>query len=183
MGGMIVQLAAATYPEKVLSVVSFMSTTNEPSLPGPTLNVLLYLLTVSETTKEGAIRERVKFMKMIGSPGYPRSDEMHLEYARKSIERSFRPKAGLLHKIAVLATGGFADRSATIQAPTLIIHGDQDPLVRVQGGKACAKVIPNAKLKIIEGMGHNFPDELVLEFARMMISHMAEATPLKQKAA
>jgi len=183
MGGMIVQLLAATYPERALSLTSFMSTTNEPNLPGPKLSVLLSLAIPVENTKEAALKARLKFTRMVGSPGFERSAEKHLENAINNIERAYRPKAGLLHKVAVMATGGFENKLEKVAVPALIIHGDADPLVRPEGGRASAAAIPDAKLKVIKGMGHNFPDELVTVFTQMMIDHMKQSETADKKAA
>ncbi len=61
--------------------------------------------------------------------------------------------------VAILANGNRKPKLGSIKVPTLVIHGGDDPLVPVEGGKETAESIPGAELVIIEGMGHSLPPE------------------------
>ena len=181
MGGMIAQLAAAHHQHKVCSLTSIMSSTNERHLPGPRWDLLLAFITSPKGSSEEAIVEaNVHVFDKLQSPKYRVHKDVLAFYTRKAIDRARRPMAGPMHRMAIMATGGFAHRLANITAPTLIIHGDSDPLVRHQGGIHSAKSIPNASLEIIRGMGHDLPPGLVGKLTDMIATHIGEAEPEKE---
>lgn len=176
MGGMIAQLAAAEYPHRVLSLTSIMSNTNEPHLPTPDLRVLFHLAGVTGekvVDSASAVRNRMTLWRKIRSPGFMTDSELVAERAESNYLRSFRPEGAARHSMAVMATGGFSSRLKNIVAPTLVIHGNSDPLVPMAGGLDSARAIPGAQLKIIEGMGHELPDALSEHFA-LLISKNAQ---------
>ncbi|MCP5160738.1 MAG: alpha/beta hydrolase [Hahellaceae bacterium] len=174
MGGMIAQIASGLYPQRVQSLTSIMSTTNERRLPGPKLNVLMHMSkTGANPTRESVIERSIKFFNMVGSPAYPSPDQRRADMAGAAFDRAYRPEGVLRQMHGILATGGFSDISASIKAPTLIIHGKEDPLVRPEAGRRCAKVIPNARLQLYKGMGHDFPAPLFPEWAELIAQNAA----------
>ena len=176
MGGMIAQLVAATYPERVLSLTSIMSSPNEPSLPKPTPRVLLQLMKpLPGMDPDKLATANADMWTLIGSPAYPTPRDELIASTHRVLARGMS-EAGLAHHLmAILATGGFADRLPKVRAPTLILHGSADPLVRVQGGALSAQLIPKARLRVIRGMGHDFPAQLVPTLASAISSHLTHA--------
>jgi len=175
MGGMISQLVAANFPERCLSLTSIMSTTGNPALPAADWRVSKQLISRPQSLNEEAIvAHGIKTWRIIGSPDFPASDEE----LRLKILRSFRrcsyPK-GFRHQMAaIIKTGDRRELLNKISAPTLVIHGKQDVLVPMQGGVDTANNIKGARLKLIEGMGHDFPAQLQPRIARMICKHIEE---------
>lgn len=178
LGGMIAQLATASHPNRVLSLISFMSSTNEPNIPLPDRQVLLHLLGITGTKivdVETAAQRRIEFWRMIKSPNYLLDEEAVKQKARDYYNRAHRPKAGTLHNLAAIKTGGLVKYIVNIKAPTLVIHGDIDRLVSVKGGYESAKHIPNAELEIIEGLGHELPEPACPMLVELMAGHIHKA--------
>ena len=166
MGGMIAQLVAATYPDRTLSLTSIMSTTGNPAVP-PARPEIMGVLTNRPAGNDPA--EITAFManaaRMIGSPAYPADEARLRARVRADFERSYSPAGYLRQMAAIIASGDRRPKLAAITAPTLVIHGDADPLVPVEGGRDTADTISGATLKIIAGMGHDLPLQLVNEIA------------------
>jgi pimeloyl-ACP methyl ester carboxylesterase len=175
MGGMIAQTMAIERPRRVRSLVSMMSNTGNRWSGQPALKTYGLLLSRPLGGRQKAIEQAVKTFKLIGSPGYP-MDEAHLrEIAGRSYDRGHDQVAVLRQLHAVSASG---DRTADlhgVRAPTTVIHGDSDPLVRPSGGKATAKAIPGARLRLIEGMGHDLPRDLWPTFVEEIAANTARA--------
>ena len=162
MGGMIAQLIAADYPARTLSLTSIMSTTGNPTLP-PAKPEAMAVLTNRPPSPDLAtmIDFGVAAARIVGSPGYPQDEQRLLTRVKADFERSFAPTGFGRHIAAVVATGDRRAKLATVTAPTLVIHGDADPLVPVEGGHDTAANIKGAELLIIPGMGHDLPLQLV----------------------
>ncbi|MEP7154257.1 MAG: alpha/beta hydrolase [Betaproteobacteria bacterium] len=182
MGGMIAQNLAAQYPERVASLTSIMSTTGRRSLPRPDWRVSRALLEppAKKGDTEGAVQRMMKVLATIGSRTYP-ADKAHLRaVCERHILRSNYPAGGARQLMAIAASG---DRTATVRritAPTLVIHGDQDPLVLPACGRETAHVIHQAggkvRLSIVEGMGHDMPVPLLPKIAEEIIAHCRSAS-------
>ena len=178
MGGMIAQHIAFSHPEKVLSLTSIMSTTGNPRLPAAQKEALAVLTKRPASMEEGVLVDHgVKIGRTIGSPGYP-SDESRLRAnVTRDVRRSLYP-AGMPRQLAaIVADGCRRKRLAGVIAPTLVIHGEGDPLVPVEGGRDTAAHIRGAKLKTIPGMGHDLPLALVDEIADAIAAHAHAAAP------
>lgn len=174
MGGMISQIVSASYPDRIRSLTSIMSTTNSPRLPGPKLKVLLHMSQAGVShSRNDVVARSVKLFKMIGSPGWPTPDEQRREFAGRAFDRAYRPGGLLRQTHAIMATGSFEDLLPQIKAPTQVIHGFEDALVRVAGGKRSAKLIPGARLELIRGMGHDFPTGLTPRWADLIQANAA----------
>ena len=162
MGGMIAQLVAMNYPERVLSLTSIMSTTGNPSLPQAKPEAMAVLTGRPTTPDANAIVEfGVKAARVIGSPAYPAAEERLRTRVKSDFERSFSPFGAARQMAAIMAGGDRTARLAAVRAPTLVIHGEADPLVPLEGGKATAASISGAELLTIAGMGHDLPLQLV----------------------
>ena len=157
MGGMIAQQIAAHHADRALSLTSIMSSTGNPRLPRPSREVVQALLGRPDNPRDvqSIVDHYVKLFGIIGSPGFPIEATELRQRLETSVRRSHYPAGTARQLLAIVASG---DRSAllkTIRAPTLVIHGDQDPLVPLAAGKDTAAKIPRAKLTIIRGMGHD----------------------------
>lgn len=175
MGGMISQIVAARYPQRVLSLNSIMSSTNDPSLPGARFDVLLRLsgLTPRPKTRDAVIKRSIDMLGRIGSPGYPTPVEYRAGLAGRAYDRAFRPAATLRQTHAIVATGSFEDLLPGITAPTQVIHGLADPLLRPACGRASARAIPHARLELIPGMGHDLAPSLMPKWSELIAGNAA----------
>lgn len=176
MGGMIAQLFAANYPERTLSLTSIMSNAGSPA-PAAQPNVALLDVRPPDpaTDFEGFIAAGVAHNHAIGSPGYPWDEAFIRQRGIDEYRRAYHP-AGVAHqRAAIAASGDRRPKLATITAPTVVMHGADDPLVPVAGGKETADNIPGAELVIVPGMGHNLPPSLYDTFARTIWRAVARA--------
>lgn len=160
MGGMIAQCVALRAPQRVKSLISMMSTTGERDLPTPTPEALAVIAQPQVSTREGAIERGLSVFRVIGSPAYPMDESFMRERAELQYDRGYNPDGMMRQFAAILAQAGRRERLAALQVPTLVIHGEADPLVPVECGKATAAAIPGAELLLFEGMGHDQPREL-----------------------
>jgi pimeloyl-ACP methyl ester carboxylesterase len=157
MGGMIGQLLAAEHPEAVRSLVSIMSSTGNRWRGQPALAVYRYLLQAPPRDREGYIDRAAAVFGLVGSTGFERDEQYIRERAARSYDRGYDVRAGGRQLGAIIASGDRTNALKRITAPTLVIHGTVDKMVRPSGGKATAKAIPGARLVMIEGMGHDLP--------------------------
>jgi pimeloyl-ACP methyl ester carboxylesterase len=157
MGGMIGQTLAAEHPEAVRSLTSIMSTTGSRWHGQPALSVYRYLLRPPPRDREGYIERSAEVFGLVGSTGFDRDDQYIRERAAISYDRGFDVRAGGRQLGAIIASGDRTERLRRIKAPTLVIHGTVDKMVRPSGGRATAKAIPGARLMMVEGMGHDLP--------------------------
>lgn len=163
LGGMVAQLVAADHPEHTLSLTSIMSTTGNRALPPASPEAMAVLNDRGPDPLvdfEGYLDRGVKSAVVIGSPGYPPQPEETRARLRADFERSYSPVGFLRQYAAAAASPDRRPKIATIKAPTVVIHGSADPLVPLAGGQDTAASIPGAELKVIEGMGHDFPPAL-----------------------
>jgi pimeloyl-ACP methyl ester carboxylesterase len=157
MGGMIAQEIAITFPERVLSLTSIMSTTGNPKVPPPSREAAAMLMAPPPKTREEYIARFQQTWKMLRVGSFPEDEALDVSRAERCFSRGLNP-AGVGRQLrAILASGSRKARLAQVKAPTLVIHGTVDPLVRPEGGKDTAASIPGAKLLMIEGMGHALP--------------------------
>ena len=160
MGGMIVQQLAIDHPERVLSLVSIMSTTGDPSVGQPDPAAMPALLAPAPDDREAYIDFEVGVFRAIGSPAYPLDEERFREIAGAAYDRSHYPDGFARQLVGILASPDRTQPLGGVRAPALVIHGENDPLITVSGGEATALAIPGAQLLKIPGMGHDLPVEL-----------------------
>ena len=157
MGGMIAQEVAITFPERVRSLTSIMSTTGNPKLPGPTREASAMLMAPPPNTKEEFLARFAQTWKLLRVGSFPEDEALDRSRAERVFERGLNA-AGVGRQLrAILASGSRKQRLRAVKAPTLVIHGTVDPLVHPDGGKDTAASIPGAKLLMIKGMGHAIP--------------------------
>jgi pimeloyl-ACP methyl ester carboxylesterase len=163
LGGMIAQLVAADYPDRVLSLTSIMSTTGNRELPPPTPEAVAVLNNRGPDPREdfeGFLEHSVKGAVAIGSPGYPPDPEEIKARSRSDFERAYHPAGFQRQYAAAMASPDRRPKLKGVTAPTVVIHGADDPLVPLAGGQDTAASIPGAELVVIPGMGHDLPAAL-----------------------
>lgn len=179
MGGMIAQVVAASYPERVLTLTSIMSTSGRRGLPGPTGAARKAVLAKAENPRDldSVTEHMVNTMRAIGSPAYPASDADLRQRVRASVLRNVTAAGIARQLVAVAASGDRVAMLKTIKSPTLVIHGTDDPLVPIDCGRDTARLIPNAVLREISGMGHDFPAPLISSLVEMIALHCMADQP------
>jgi pimeloyl-ACP methyl ester carboxylesterase len=176
MGGMIAQLVAATAPRRVRSLSLLMTTSGARSLPGPSFKARAAMLSRPQGRGFDALVEHAMgIWKIIGSPGYPPDPAALRARVEHSIRRAYYPQGLARQLVAVMASG---DRSAMLErisAPTLVVHGREDPLVPMACGVDLARKIRGARLEIIDGMGHDMPVPLAQQLADLVAGNCRAA--------
>ena len=157
MGGMIAQETAISFPQRVRSLTSIMSTTGNPKVPPPTREAAAMLMAPPPATKEEYFDRFAKTWKILRVGSFPEDEKLDRSRAERCYERGLSPDGVGRQLRAILASGNRKERLRAVKAPTLVIHGTVDPLVRPEGGKDTAASIPGAKLLMIDGMGHALP--------------------------
>ena len=157
MGGMIAQQVAAKYPARAKSLVSIMSTSGDRRLPPATRDAqrALFARPANPHDQNSIIEHSMKIWGVIGSPGFPTDPAELRTRTQRAVTRSYHPQGVARQLVGILASGDRSSDLKTIRVPTLVIHGDCDPLVRPACGEDTARKIPGATLRIIKGMGHD----------------------------
>lgn len=172
MGGMIAQHVAARVPERLPSLTSVMSTTGNRRLPRARPEAMKAL---AGRPMRGDPEELIAYMKraagVVGSPAYPPTAERLDWRIRRDFNRAWYPPGFARQMAAIIADGDRRKMLRTIKVPTLVIHGEDDPLVPVAGGRDTAENIPGARLLTIPGMGHDLPLALVDTLADAIAAH------------
>jgi pimeloyl-ACP methyl ester carboxylesterase len=183
MGGMIAQTMALRGRERVRSLASMLSTTGNRRLGWPTWRAFSAVMASYPRSREAYEQRALKIFGVIGSPGFPADRARITRMAGEMYERSHNP-AGVIRQMHAITASG--DRTAALRGldlPTVVIHGAEDPLVRPAGGRATAKAIPGARLKLIEGMGHDLPRELWPTFIEEITANAGRAVRPAEQAA
>jgi pimeloyl-ACP methyl ester carboxylesterase len=160
MGGMIAQTMAIRRPERVLSLASMLSTTGDRRVGTPKLRVWTVLMRRAPESRDAYVEYFLRVFKMIGSPAYPPDEARSRELAAASYDRCHYPAGTARQLAAILASGSRRAALRELDLPTVVIHGEADPLVPLRAGLATARAIPGAELVRIPGMGHDMPREL-----------------------
>jgi len=162
MGGMIAQIVAARHRERTAGLGIIFSSNNSALLPPPAPKALLSLLKgpSPDSPQEVIVANSVRVSKIIGSPGYPKSEEQLRTEAVEAYERAYYPQGIARHFDAIMGSGNLRRYDRQVSAPTVVIHGRADKLMRPAGGRAIAKAIPGARLVLFDGMGHDLPEPL-----------------------
>lgn len=176
MGGMIAQLLAADCPQQVRTLTLIMTSPNTPNLPMPDWRIIFFLSgsSLGAGGEEEAVKRSLKMWQAIQSPTYPRQHDELMTRIRADYRRSYRPKGILRQMRAILATGDLASFSRQIQAPTHIIHGADDRLVKPKAAMRLAELIPDSRLSILPHMAHDLPEPHVEEIAAITANLAAE---------
>ena len=160
MGGMIAQEVAIRWPKRVASLVSIMSTTGDGKLPPPTPEAAAILMSPPPRTAEAYVESFVRSSRVFGGPYYPSDDAREAKLARRSAARGLSPDGAQRQLLAIIASGNRKAALPKVATPTLVIHGDADPLIPLAAGEDTARSIPGARLSVFKGMGHALPEPL-----------------------
>ena len=172
MGGMIAQQVAAEYPQRVLSLTSIMSTTGNPALPPPSAAATTVLMSRYPNLDDHAayVEHGLHALRTISSPGFPFDEMATRERILSDALRGYSATGFGRQLAAVAASGDRREHLRRIKAPTLIIHGENDPLVPVAAGRDTAASIPGAELRVFPGMGHDLPPALYDKIVDAIVS-------------
>lgn len=169
MGGMIAQTVAFRHPDRTRTLTSIMSTTGNPEVGQATPEMNQSLFTAPPTERQAAIESSVEYSRIAWADYF--DEDRARETAIRNLDRVVYPQGTGRQLAAIFASGDRTADLETIEAPTLVIHGEKDPLVNVSGGEATAKAIPGAELWVVPGMGHDLPPELYPTLTARMIEH------------
>lgn len=163
MGGFIAQHVAFSHPDRVATLTLVMTSTGNPDLPGPSpdAQALLARRSTGGNDRDALIEQGIFNATIIASPAYPPDPDALRRRVTAEIDRAHLPQGYVRQRAAILADGDRRARVKRITAPTLVIHGTDDPLVPHQGGEDLTALIPGAELKLFPGMGHEIPEALV----------------------
>lgn len=166
MGGMIAQHLGFAHGQRLKSLTLMMTSSGHRSLPRESLKVRRALLSrprraaTPEQKFENVLDHYAALYGVIGSPGYPAEPRALRERIAQGVRRAFRPQAVARQLVAIAADRHRAERLSRIAAPTLVIHGQDDPLIPVAAAHDLARRIPGARLATIPGWGHDLPEPL-----------------------
>lgn len=175
MGGMIVQAMAIRHPARVLSLCSIMSTTGDRGVGQPTPEAIAALLAPPPRNRDEAIEASVKGSRIIGSPGFPFDEAKARRRAGEAYDRMSYPQGMARQLMAILGCQDRTPALRRLEVPTVVIHGEADPLVTPSGGRATAEAVPGAQLLMIPGAGHDLPEEAWPMIIEAIVANTARA--------
>lgn len=173
MGGMVAQILAARYSDRVQSLSLMMTSDNSPKAPLPSVNTLWQMSGggIKGDDREAALKRGLAFWRTVASPHYHTPEERIIQRITRDYQRAYRPAAVVRQMRAVLASGSLEADSRKVQAPTLILHGRNDPLVKPQAARRLARWIPHARIQMVQGWGHDMPLALCPRLADWVLTH------------
>jgi pimeloyl-ACP methyl ester carboxylesterase len=160
MGGLIAQVMAYTFPERVLSLTSIMASSGSAALPPPAPDIMAMLMKPSPSPlidETAYIQRRLAFARRVASPNQIFDESQKRTQIAEELQRGWEAGA-FSRQLAAIAVGG--DRRsqlASISGPALVIHGRDDPLFPLPHGQDTASAIPSAVFMPIDNMGHDLP--------------------------
>ena len=180
MGGMIAQILAIHYPNRVLSLTSWMSTywSLDPDVPAMSDEMTSWfeksLGGTPPKTKVEIIEENFKIFRMFSGSRFPLDEQWLKSMTEESYNRGMDPRTTQNHTAAMMASPSRLEALKNLNIPTLVIHGTEDPALNYAHGVVCAKVIPGAKLLTLKGVGHEIPVEIIPETVEVILKHFGE---------
>ena len=176
MGGMIVQLMAVNHRERLLSMTSIMSSSGAPGLPGPRADIRRQMMAArpSGANRDEAVAFGAELVKSFSYPDPARPADAHAEMAGRAFDRGYYPIGTRRQLLAIIADGSRVERLKTITTPTLVVHGGADPLVPKDGSIDISRHVPEARLEIIDEMGHDLPPSQVDRMVGLIADHAAQ---------
>jgi proline iminopeptidase len=184
MGGMIAQIFAARFPARTLSLTSIMSSSGRRGLPGPSAAARVAMMRSAAARDRKEVVERViDVYRVVGSPSFPTPERILRANIERALARGDNPDGVARQMAATFACGDRTPLLRKIRCPALVIHGAADALVPLACGVDTAQAIPGARLQVIEGMGHDFPAQLIERLLALLEQHLrgnmvAELPPL-----
>jgi pimeloyl-ACP methyl ester carboxylesterase len=156
---MVAQTIAIEYPGRVRSLTSMMSTTGDRFVGQPHLAKIAGLGAPPED-RQGYVDWQVRAFRVVGSPGFEFDEAAVADRAGRSYDRGHDCLGMVRQSVAALTSGDRTARLRSLRVPTLVLHGADDAMCDVSGGRATAAAIPGAELVIVDGMGHSLPRQL-----------------------
>ncbi|MCZ6488145.1 MAG: alpha/beta hydrolase [Gammaproteobacteria bacterium] len=169
MGGMVSQLVSSEFSHRVLSLTSIMSSSGARHLPGASAQIRRHMMRRAPPGENNYLRHAMRTWQLIGSKAYPPDPDALRERLLTAYRRSYYPQGYLRQMAAILASGDRVELLRSLRLPTLVIHGTDDPLVPVEAGVHTAELVPNSRLELIEGMGHDLPRQLLTKLADLIL--------------
>ncbi len=176
MGGMIAQLVATEFASRVRTLTSIMSTTGDRSVGHPTPEAVSVLFNPPPIDRAGYIDRAVEVARIIGSRSLPTEESVVRARAAEAFDRGFYPVGGARQFAAILSSPDRTESLRKVRAPTLVLHGTEDPLIAPDGGEATARAIPGARYVPIEKMGHDMPEPLWPHLVDLLDTHARNVT-------
>ncbi len=173
MGGMISQVLAVEYPDRVLSLTSIMSSTGRRKVGWIHPRIVPTMLASVGRTRTEFAENSVKNGKAIASPAFPTDDHLAYVQALETYDRGWIGSGVLRHMLAVLTQADRTERLQAVTVPTWVIHGTNDQLVNKSGGRATADAITDARYQEIAGLGHDLPAQLYETFVESITANIA----------
>lgn len=177
MGGMIAQLIAINHPDRVLSLTSIMSTVGGPNIVQAEGHVTAALLVTPGPTREERVQHSLEMRRLINGRGEGFDEAANRRKAERAVDRCYHPDGILRQLAAIVAAPDRAPGLGRLTIPTLVIHGEEDPLVPPDNGRQTAGALPNPRLIMIAGMGHNLPERFWPEVLDAIVEVTAQAAP------
>lgn len=175
LGSMIAQVVAYRHPSRVSSLILIMGTTSNPDLPEGKPEAIQLLMTPMPAERKSYVEESVKRGKVLYGSGFPYDEDLRQKLAEEAFDRCFYPDGQIRQLVAGLANGDRRERIKKIKVPSLVIHGEEDPLFPVECGIDLSESIPGAELLTINGMGHSLPPETWLRIVKSVVNIAARA--------
>jgi pimeloyl-ACP methyl ester carboxylesterase len=160
MGGMIGQELTIHYGNRLRTLTSIMSTTGDPRLPQAAPEAAAVLFTPAPMDHDGYVKHLTHVYRVLRGPHFPEEAADDGARAERVFARGVNPAGVARQFAAILASGNRTAALSRVTTPTLVLHGDADPLVRIEGGRATAAAIPGAKFEVLPSMGHSLPRAL-----------------------
>lgn len=173
MGGMIAQHVASLVPDRINSLTAIMTTTGNPKLPRPSGDIMKAMVRrgPQPTTRDEIIDLSVATFGVIGTPGEDQNTNGMRDRITRSYDRNHNPAGVPRQMSAIVSAGDFRKYTRSIKAPTLVLHGNKDPLVPIEGGRDIAKLVHGARMEVLDGMGHDVPPRFLPEITKHMLAH------------
>jgi pimeloyl-ACP methyl ester carboxylesterase len=170
MGGMIAQLIAINHPQRVLSLTSIMSTVGGPNVVHAEPDVVAALMQAPGPSRKARVENSLANRRLINGAGLPFDEERARRKAERAVDRCFHPDGALRQTVAILAAPDRAPALGGLTIPTLVIHGEQDPLVPPDNGRQTAAALRDTRLIMIPKMGHNLPERVWTEVVDAIVA-------------
>ena len=162
MGGMIAQVVAALWPQRTRTLVSMYSSSGRAGLPQGKPEALAMLTAQPEgPSREQRVAHGVKLRQVIGSPAYPTPPGELRAFVERNVDRRWYPEGSARQYLSIIASGDRVELLKSIKAPTLVLHGEDDPLLPVECGRDVARLVSGAELQIYRGWGHDIAPGLI----------------------
>jgi pimeloyl-ACP methyl ester carboxylesterase len=171
LGGMVAQAMAIAHGDRMKSLVSIMSYPCGRVLTAGDLRVTWRLLRPPGRTRAENVKQLLAFFRAAGSTGYQRDEAALAERMGASFDRCFHPPGFARQFAATLATGDMGPRLRGVRVPTLVMHGRVDPIILAEHGLDTARAIPGAKMRIIDGWGHDMAEGVLPLLADAIAGH------------